>query len=700
MAFLEKTKEQIKEEDSRALKRINESQEDKAAKKQKINEEVEELRKHLQIVPNNNDDVYIEATPLVLKMLNNVRLEVEEESEVSLELLRRRYALSCNANGKPIGLILGLQKDPYNIVLGVKGPIVPLLLVAPDPSFGELEASVDKLFDEGGSGEQVDQGDSTGDGHGVGVQLVDGSAKTIAEDVAPAELQCRKKRKTKVVDVGEPSHPAKKAVHHAEVRGGAVPTLPFVSSSVSTTSDRKGGDCTELLAGANLRTLEATQRFVISLDSSDPLGVNIAEAEVDYVVRTSVPIMTNATTATPTDDLAAIAKEKLVSASVFGGDSSSAGRSHPIYGGISDRTGGDFLVGGIRIVVEPDSNLQIVYVPYWNVTNGFCMDDGGVYREMVEEFPPKFFASIRGIEHDQLFTEFNVRAARHISLGAKGYAKCRGQGWGYAYFTICDVFRFYHARTTPTVDPAAIAKEKLVGSSVFGVDSPSAGESHPIPGGFSDCTVYVPQWNVTNGSCLDDGGVCRDMVDESPPPQKFFASVYGMKHEQLFTEFNGGVARRMSLSAEVRMRANYNIRESKRLNSVIEEKDALLKAKDEEIDSLKAEQEVADLDVVVTSVKLHNDNLVDQVHKLEASFAGLQKKVMAYENYLSQLEKFQDNWMREMNDKFDKLDADLIEMALHLEERILSTSFDYHFRASMASYPWIRARHRQMLELY
>nr|GEZ08242.1 hypothetical protein [Tanacetum cinerariifolium] len=435
---VEKTKEPIKEKDSRALKRINESQEDKAAKKQKIDEKVEELRKHLQIVPNNNDDVYIEATPLALKiitftttqlillvkrkyplkrftldqMLNNVRLEVEEESEVSLELLRRRYALSCNANGKPIWLILGLQKDPYSIVLG---PIVPLLLVAPDPSSGELEASVDKLFDEGGSGEQVDQGDSTGDGHGIGVQLVDGSAETIAEDVAPAELQCRKKRKTKVVDRSRLAG----AVHHAEVRGEAVPTLPFVSSSISTTSDRKGGDCTELLAGANLCTLESTQRFVISSDSSDPLGVNIAEAEVDYVVRTFVPIMTNATTATPTDDLAAIAKEKLFSALVFGGDSSSAGRSHLISGGISDRTGGDFLVGGIRTVVEPDSNLQIVYVPYWNVTNGFCMDDGGVYREMVEEFPPKFFASIRGIEHDQLFTEFNVRAAHPISLGAK-----------------------------------------------------------------------------------------------------------------------------------------------------------------------------------------------------------------------------------------------------------------------------------------
>nr|GEY30904.1 hypothetical protein [Tanacetum cinerariifolium] len=68
MAFLLKTKEQIDEEDSRALKRLSESQEDKMAKKQKLDEEVEELRRHLQIVPNDEDDVYTEATPLALKV--------------------------------------------------------------------------------------------------------------------------------------------------------------------------------------------------------------------------------------------------------------------------------------------------------------------------------------------------------------------------------------------------------------------------------------------------------------------------------------------------------------------------------------------------------------------------------------------------------------------------------------------------------
>nr|GEX35319.1 putative nucleotidyltransferase, ribonuclease H [Tanacetum cinerariifolium] len=69
VAFLEKTKEQLEEEESRALKRKTESCEEKAVKKQKLDEEVKELKKHLKIVPNNDDAVYTEATPLTLKVL-------------------------------------------------------------------------------------------------------------------------------------------------------------------------------------------------------------------------------------------------------------------------------------------------------------------------------------------------------------------------------------------------------------------------------------------------------------------------------------------------------------------------------------------------------------------------------------------------------------------------------------------------------
>nr|GEV03762.1 hypothetical protein [Tanacetum cinerariifolium] len=48
---------------------INETLAEKAAKRRKLNEEVEDLKRHLQIVPNEDNDVYTEATPLVRKVL-------------------------------------------------------------------------------------------------------------------------------------------------------------------------------------------------------------------------------------------------------------------------------------------------------------------------------------------------------------------------------------------------------------------------------------------------------------------------------------------------------------------------------------------------------------------------------------------------------------------------------------------------------
>nr|GEY86937.1 hypothetical protein [Tanacetum cinerariifolium] len=129
MDFLQKTKEQIEEEESKALKNINETPAERAAKKQKLDKEVEELKRHLQIVPNEDDDVYTEATPLPRKlillverkyplirftldqMLNAISLEVEEESEVSLELSSFRVDDANEFKEKHAKYLMLLVKD-------------------------------------------------------------------------------------------------------------------------------------------------------------------------------------------------------------------------------------------------------------------------------------------------------------------------------------------------------------------------------------------------------------------------------------------------------------------------------------------------------------------------------------------------------------------------------------------------------------
>nr|GEW41268.1 hypothetical protein [Tanacetum cinerariifolium] len=67
-AFLLKSKEQLEEEENRAIESINETPAQKAAKRRKLNEEVEDLKRYLEIVPDEDDDVYTEATPLARKV--------------------------------------------------------------------------------------------------------------------------------------------------------------------------------------------------------------------------------------------------------------------------------------------------------------------------------------------------------------------------------------------------------------------------------------------------------------------------------------------------------------------------------------------------------------------------------------------------------------------------------------------------------
>ncbi|GKB14309.1 hypothetical protein Tco_0848232 [Tanacetum coccineum] len=196
--------------------------------------------------------------------------------------------------------------------------------------------------------------------------------------------------------------------------------------------------------------------------------------------------------------------------------------------------------------------------------------------------------------------------------------------------------------------------------------------------------VFVPQWNVSNDALLDDHN------------------------------YNVGTACQACLNAEVRMRTEYCLSERRRLESECEKQANLLKARDAEVESLKAQLllketkaaeaahlraqkesfdgkvaelqssvsakdlELKDLNVAVSSLQSQKDGLMDQVHALETTCSGLRDQVSGYERLKEQIEEFQDAQMNIVNDKVAKLDADLLEMALHLEEKFYPRS-PYHY---------------------
>ncbi|GJU86808.1 hypothetical protein Tco_1294354 [Tanacetum coccineum] len=254
---------------------------------------------------------------------------------------------------------------------------------------------------------------------------------------------------------------------------------------------------------------------------------------------------------------------------------------------------------------------------------------------------------------------------------------------------------------------------------------------------------------------LNDGRLCVNMIDHFTPPA-FFKTVRGMEHEQLFTEFNVSAARNLSLSSEVRMRAEYNILEKRKWRSLAEEKNILLEAKDKEIEDLKSQllkaneesaevtqlrtqvsgleatenslrgevasakdynvlleqecnslklkvtclestiaekdQELSDLGASSSSLKSHNQSLVNQVHELEISSADLREKLEMYERSLKQLEEFQDNLMGPLRTRLVEIDADFTRCCMRFQE-----SFHPHLLNVVAGRRWLLTHGMKLL---
>ncbi|GKD32754.1 hypothetical protein Tco_1248263, partial [Tanacetum coccineum] len=293
----------------------------------------------------------------------------------------------------------------------------------------------------------------------------------------------------------------------------------------------------------------------------------------------------------------------------------------------------------------------------------------------------------------------------------------------------------------------------FTGRSGSGFDAESIRAEESVGAGSEE--IYVPEWTVTKGFEMNDGRLCANMIDHFTPPA-FFKTVRGMEHEQLFTEFNVSTARNLSLSSEVRMRAEYNILEKRKWRTLAEEKNTLLEVKDKEIEDLKSqllrareesaevtqlraqvsgleatenslreevasakdrntllEQECDSLKLKVTglesaivekdhelselgasssSLKSQNQSLVDQVHELEASSTDLREKLEMYEDLLKRLEEYQDNLMEPLRTRLAEIDTDFTRCCMRFQE-----SFHPHLLNVIAGRRWLLTHGMKLL---
>nr|GEV70588.1 hypothetical protein [Tanacetum cinerariifolium]GEW08826.1 hypothetical protein [Tanacetum cinerariifolium] len=201
------------------------------------------------------------------------------------------------------------------------GHVVLLLPVASARSKNKLEASVKRLFDEGGSADQVDSAPDGGQEVETGIAM---GVRIVAEENVVAERPKHPRKKMQAtMDASGSSHPPKKlrgdygASSEAAICGkspstlgellassllsvgfgvAAVPTFHMVTSSVSATPEHESGAPADSITGLNIRTIGASERFVISLDSSRHSSTYASEAEGGFVVRSVVvlPVISEA----------------------------------------------------------------------------------------------------------------------------------------------------------------------------------------------------------------------------------------------------------------------------------------------------------------------------------------------------------------------------------------------------------------------
>ncbi|GKA50635.1 hypothetical protein Tco_0743708 [Tanacetum coccineum] len=200
-----------------------------------------------------------------------------------------------------------------------------------------------------------------------------------------------------------------------------------------------------------------------------------------------------------------------------------------------------------------------------------------------------------------------------------------------------------------------------------------------------------------------------------------------MDYGQLFVEFNVRAALQTCLSSEVKLRLEHDLRGRKKFKDKCVMQAGWLKERDAEIANLKiATIEAAEaaqaseleglkernaalegqvtalksaavtkdsefassntciakltqdlsnlqlscdeLSIKASSLEFEKDTLVDQVSKLEGTCSELRDEVSGYKLFKEQIEALQDVQVKVLSDRVAKLDANLMGMALHLDE--------------------------------
>ncbi|GJY78570.1 hypothetical protein Tco_0484371, partial [Tanacetum coccineum] len=182
--------------------------------------------------------------------------------------------------------------------------------------------------------------------------------------------------------------------------------------------------------------------------------------------------------------------------------------------------------------------------------------------------------------------------------------------------------------------------------------------------------------NVTNDSALDDPNICLGVLDHLAPLALFFLAPLRLEYELREAEAMEAI----HLCSKIATIEAIEAAQIAELNGLKEQSAALGLTND----LLSLKMSFGELTIKAASLVSEKDGLVSA---LESTCSGLHELVSGYELFEEQIEAVQDEQVKIMSDKVAGIDADLMEMALHLHEE-----FYPRFLTTIVGRRWILSR--------
>ncbi|GJU55703.1 hypothetical protein Tco_1229417 [Tanacetum coccineum] len=253
-----------------------------------------------------------------------------------------------------------------------------------------------------------------GDGEDQGFDSVGGQDNVVpivpvtkhVETKIPGPKRSKKKRVTHGSEKNMPS-----PIHPKDYREQGVRLfyMTFLTSSVtlSTFGGGRRRTDTDSVTDPSLRTIGPSTRFIVLSDSSHHSGAESADPEVDSLVRSAAPVITEATTVATVATMVAIptnvSKDKSAPHPSIFCSSSSSEKTNRTLSLFIGRLGSGFAAGSISAEEVIGAGLEEIYVPKWTVTKGFELNDGHSCANMIDHFTPTaFFKTEESVEVAQL----------------------------------------------------------------------------------------------------------------------------------------------------------------------------------------------------------------------------------------------------------------------------------------------------------